>query len=88
MASAITDQYLQDRIDNALLVIAALEDAILDLSTGTLRSYTLNTGQTTQTVTKKNISVLSSAIDSWYARMDYWNSRLNGGAVVYVRGAC
>lgn len=89
MASILTAAYYQDRIDNALLTIEALETAMVDLSTGTIKSYTLNTGQTTQSVTKKNINLLTSAIESCYGLIEFWDMRKNGGGpAMYVRGAC
>ena len=88
MTSAVTPEWLQARIDATKAMIEEYESAVLKLSTGTVKSYTINTGQTTQSVTKKDISRLQADIDSLYQRLDYYDMRLNGGGpAIYVRGA-
>jgi hypothetical protein len=87
MASAITATWLQSRIDKTKTAIEAIEDAILALSTGNLQSYTIDTGQTRQTVTKKDISRLNVELDKLYLRLDWLDARLNGSGTSLVRSA-
>jgi hypothetical protein len=87
MASAITATWLQSRIDKTKTAIEAIEDAILALSTGNLQSYTIDTGQTRQTVTKKDISRLNVELDKLYLRLDWLDTRLNGSGTSLVRSA-
>jgi hypothetical protein len=87
MASAITATWLQSRIDKTKTAIEAIEDAILALSTGNLQSYTIDTGQTRQAVTKKDISRLNVELDKLYLRLDWLDTRLNGSGTSLVRSA-
>jgi hypothetical protein len=87
MASAITATWLQSRIDKAKTAIEAIEDAILALSTERFQSYTIDTGQTRQTVTKKDISRLNAELDKLYLRLDWLDTRLNGSGTTLVRSA-
>ena len=87
MASAITATWLQSRIDKTKTTIESIEDAILALSTGKLQSYTIDTGQTRQTVTKKDISRLNVELDKLYLRLDWLDTRLNGSGTSLVRSA-
>lgn len=83
MSTAITAQFMQARIDAILVAITAYETAIATLSTGTVKSYTLDTGQTTQTVTNRDLTRLQSELDSCISRLEYWDNRLNGGPKVF-----
>lgn len=47
-------EYLSERIAKCEVLIATYEDAILELATGAV-SYTLDTGQTRQTVTRAQL---------------------------------
>lgn len=76
--------WLQQRIDATKAHIEALEEAILALSSGTQQSYSLDTGQTKQTVTKKDLTSLQASIDALYSRLSALSARRNGG-VVYSR---
>jgi hypothetical protein len=87
MASSITDTWLQSRIDSTKATIESIEDAILALSTGNHQSYTIDTGQTRQTVTKKDISRLNVDLDKLYLRLDWLDARLNGSGTSLVRSA-
>jgi hypothetical protein len=87
MASAITDTWIQSRIDSTKATIESIEDAILALSTGKYQSYTIDTGQTRQSVTKKDISRLNVELDKLYSRLDYLDTKLNGSGKTMVRSA-
>ena len=51
-------EFIQARIDATKAQIIAYEDAALALATGGVQSYTLDTGQSRQTVTKIELSAL------------------------------
>jgi hypothetical protein len=87
MASTITATWFQSRIDKTKTTIEAIEDAILALSTEKFQSYTIDTGQTRQTVTKKDIARLNVELDKLYIRLDWLDTRLNGSGTSLVRSA-
>lgn len=76
--------FIQARIDATKLQIVAYEDAALALGAG-VQSYTLDTGQTRQTVTKLDLSAIQKTIDSLYNRCATLEARLNGSGTVTVR---
>lgn len=79
--------FLDNRITFFEELIIVLEEAISGLSTDQKKSYTINTGQTTETVTKRDLSMLTSKLDWAYQRLDYFNNRRNGGVTIYVKPA-
>lgn len=78
--------FIQARIDATKLQIVAYEDAILALGSG-VQSYTLDTGQSRQTVTKLELSTLNRTVDALYNRCATLQARLNGSGTVAVRPA-
>lgn len=56
--------WLQARLTETEALIVAYEAAILALSTGTVQSYSLDTGQTRQTVTKQQLSQIQNTLES------------------------
>lgn len=78
--------FIQGRIDATKLQIVAYEDAALALAAG-VQSYTLDTGQSRQTVTKLDLSAIQKNIDSLYNRCTTLGARLNGGGTVTVKPA-
>lgn len=62
--------WIEERITQTKATIVAIETAILALSSGA-QSYTLDTGQSRQTVTKANLSELKNTLK-------YFEDRLNG----------
>jgi len=79
--------FLQGRIDATKLQIVALEDASLGITTGGIESYTLDTGQSRQTVTKLNLATLTRAIDSLYNRCAMLEARKTGSGTLTARPA-
>lgn len=79
--------FLQARIDAAKLLIVAYEDAALAIGAGGAQSYTLDTGQSRQTVTKLDLSMLNNMIGSLYNRCAMLEARLNGGNTHMARPA-
>jgi hypothetical protein len=80
-------QFWLDRIEKTKLLIIAWEDAMLALSAGGVQSYTLDTGQTRQTVTKADLGTIKNTIDSLLNRLVTLEARIGNGGVVIVRPA-
>lgn len=77
--------FLQERIEATKALIIAYEDAILNLTTNGVQSYTLDTGQSRQTVTKNDVNSLNSALNGLYNRLATMETRLNGSGNVIGR---
>lgn len=82
--AGMTISFLQSRLDNLETIIIAYDDAILALLTGGAQSYTLDTGQTRQTVTKLNLAELQRTRESLYNQYVTLEARLKGTGVVNV----
>ena len=76
--------YLTDRIAKTKVLIEAYEDASTALASG-VQSYTLDTGQSRQTVTKLDLKDLNSMLDSLYNRLCVMEARLNGSGTTIAR---
>jgi hypothetical protein len=72
--------FIADRITATKAQIIAYEDAALALAAG-VQSYTLNTGQNTQVVTKLDLAGLQAVIDGLYNRCATLEARLNGATL-------
>lgn len=72
---------LQQMIDN-------IDDVLLQLSTNSRASYTINSGQTVETVTVANTQGLLTSQQRIQARIDEIDDQLNGtGDPTYMRPA-
>ena len=69
--------YLSGRIAVTRTLIEAYEAAILALAGG-VQSYTLDTSQSRQTVTKLDLKTLQDTLDTLYNRCTSFEARLNG----------
>ena len=78
--------FIQARIDATRLQIIAYENAALALAGG-VQSYKLDTGQTSNWVTKLDLDQLQKTIDLLYNRCVMLEIRLNGGGTVNARPA-
>ena len=78
-------EFLKERIALTKTLIVAYEDAATQLSSGAVQSYSLNTGQTTQNVTRFDVARLNGDIDGLYNRLATLEARLNGSGVVIAR---
>jgi len=70
--------FLQTRIDAAKALILTLETAIDALSTDSVEQYTLDTGQSRQVVTKRDVVRLNAMLDSVMNRLATLEARRNG----------
>jgi len=62
--------------------IIAYQTAAASLASGAIESYTLDTGQTRQTVTKINVASLQRTINSLYNQLATICARLEGGTTL------
>ena len=74
-------EFLQARITATQALIVAYEDGILALTTGGVQSYTLDTGQSRQIVTKFDLAEMQKSLDSLYNRCATLSARLNGATI-------
>jgi hypothetical protein len=79
-------EWIQERITKTKALIVAYEDAILVLASGA-QTYSLNTGQTTQSVTKANLSSMRMALDALEDRLRNLQNQLTGSGVFIGRPA-
>jgi hypothetical protein len=70
------DTYIQARIDSFESKITLYESALEALAGGA-HSYTINTGQTVQTVSKANLEAVRKTLDWLYEQLEYWTGRLS-----------
>ena len=76
--------FIQARIDATKAQIVAYEDAVLALAGG-VQSYTLDTGQSRQTVTRFDLIDIQKTIDGLYNRCATLEARRNGSGTVTAR---
>lgn len=74
--------FILERIENAKSQIVAWEDASIALAGGA-QSYTLDTGQGRQTVTRTDLSTINRVIDSLFNRIATLEARLTGSGSFY-----
>jgi hypothetical protein len=77
--------FLQARIVATQEQIVAFETALTAFAdNGALQSYTIDTSQTTQTVTRANLTQLRNTVTSLYNQCATLEVRLNGGGSTQV----
>lgn len=74
--------FISERITATKAMIVVYEDAATALGDGGTQSYTLDTGQSRQTVTKVDLGDIQKTIDALYNRCATLEARLNGSGVV------
>lgn len=82
----MSNTFLQTQITNTQNLITTYQAAVTSLVAGEIQSYTLNTGQTTQTVTNANIGELNKQIDILYNRLATLEARCNGASGIVIPG--
>lgn len=75
-------EFLKQRIEATKNIIIEYETAILTLNTTSAISYTLNTSQTTQTVTKRDVAGLQASLNGLYNTLATLEARLTGNGVI------
>jgi hypothetical protein len=76
--------FWSDRLAVVMELIVAYDAAILALSTGAVQQYTINTGQTTMSVTKANITSLRDTRQSLLNELATLEARVCGAGVHLV----
>lgn len=80
--------FLQERIDKIKLRIVAYEDQLLALATEAgIQQYTIDTGQSRQTVVNVSIPDMEKALESLENTLCTYQARLTGSGVVNARPA-
>ena len=72
------DDFLDEQIAETKTYIRELQQAMTDLQTGQINSYTVDTGQTRTTVTNQNLATLNNALDRAYLRLEILENRRTG----------
>lgn len=81
---AMDSAFIQARIDALKVQAVAASDLLTVLlldDTPANKSYTLETGQSTITVTKKDAPRISNLVDSLFNQLAVWESRQTGSGV-------
>ena len=81
-----SEQYWRDRIATVKALIDAYDAALLALGTGAVQQYSLDTGQTRQTVTKANMATLRDTRDGLLDEPVGLQARCGGGGSRVVPG--
>lgn len=71
-------EFLKQRIKKAKEQILLLDDAITMIITGAVESYTLDTGETRQTVTRANLATYQRQLMEMENRLATLQQRLDG----------
>lgn len=74
-------EWLEARITSIKAMIEAYEGASLALATGGVQQYTLDTGQTKESVTRLDLEWINAAIDRLYNQLATIEARLYGNGV-------
>jgi len=84
----MADTFLEEKKAQVESIINALIDTILQLSSGAVVSYTLDTGQGKQIVTRENLSDLNNQLNSYLSMRDVLCARTEGGGVFNMGPLC
>ena len=80
-------EWINTRITNTKTAIEAYEAAITTFANDdAIVSYTLDTGQSRQVVTRNDIASLNRTLDSLYVRLEMLQARINGAATLAIPG--
>lgn len=79
--------FLKERIAKLKLRIVAYEDALFALATDGIQQYTLDTGQTRQTVTSIDVPRMEKTLESLLNQLCTLEARLTGNGTVNARPA-
>ena len=81
----LDNNFLQNRINHFQDLIIDYEAAILAFKDPTIEQYTINTGQTTQTVKRRSLDDIKKSLDGYYNQLSILNGLLNGGGAKIMR---
>lgn len=74
-----------DRIVSIKARIVAFEDAVTTLAVSGISSYTIDTGQSRQTVTRLDLPNLQSALNGLYNQLVVLEARCSGNGTIIAR---
>jgi hypothetical protein len=83
----MSHEFWQERLEATKAQIILYEEAIMQLSTGAVQSYSLNTGQTTQSVTRFDLNRLQVTLDALSNRLATLEARLKGCGTINAGAA-
>jgi hypothetical protein len=83
--AAFTAAEIETQITALKAQLVATTTAITSLSSGTLKSYTIDTGQTSRTVTKKDIRGLQESRQTLIGEIQFWSILRDNDGVVLAR---
>jgi hypothetical protein len=69
--------YYQNTLNNSKILLFQIDKAIFAITSGGHHSYTINSGQSTQTVTRENIAELIKSRDDLLYTISTLEERLN-----------
>lgn len=85
MANSCDDTaFLEQQLASVEALITAYQAALTAFATGNVQSYTLDTGQTRQTVTKANLTEMDRQVDRLMNRRAVLRAQLGLGGHSYV----
>ncbi len=82
----MAEQFWLDQITNAKAQVVLLNDAITFLYANPHQSYTLDTGQSSQRVTRPDVERLQSQYDSLLDRISTLEARCKGASQQIIPG--
>lgn len=83
----MSNDFYKQQIEKIKARIEAYQDAELALLTDGISSYTLDTGQTRQTVTTNDLAMISKAIDRMLSQLEVYENRVYGDGTRTTRPA-
>ena len=84
----MADTFLETQKIKVEAITTALIDTILQLSSGAVQSYKLDTGQGAQAVTREDLSSLNKQLNSYLNMRDILCARTEGGGTFNIRPDC
>ena len=82
------ESVIRARIEKLITIVTNIDDTLIKLSLNPRASYTIDTGQSKETVTKANAAMLLTRAQRIQDEIDRLTEQLNGGGdPVYTRPA-
>jgi hypothetical protein len=78
------ETFLTARLTKVQELITLYEQVLVDLAVTPNKSYTVNTGQTVETVTKRDVNRIQELLEVLYSQYDYFCDQLGTGGSVYI----
>lgn len=85
MSDILDRAWYEARVEAVKALIVAYESALLAIASGA-QSYSLNTGQTTQSVTKANVASVRDTLNELHNQLSMLERKLCGKAIYVTPG--